>query len=78
MLNNRLKILINEKGVLQKNVAEYLKISANAYSFYEKGERIPNVETLNKLSDYYNISIDYILSKSNIKESTEDLIIMKL
>ncbi|WP_415298888.1 helix-turn-helix domain-containing protein [Clostridium perfringens] len=78
MLNNRLKSLRNEKGVLQKNVAEYLKISANAYSFYEKVERIPNVETLNKLSDYYNISIDYILSKSNIKESTEDLIIMKL
>lgn len=74
MLNNRLKSLRNEKGVLQKSVAEYLKISTNAYGFYEQGERIPNVETLNKLSDYYNISIDYILGKSNIKESAEDII----
>ncbi|EOU2112827.1 XRE family transcriptional regulator [Clostridium perfringens] len=74
MLNNRLKSLRNEKGVLQKDVAEYLKISTSAYGFYEQGKRIPDVETLNKLSDYYNVSIDYLLGKSNIKESAEDII----
>ncbi|TBX17484.1 transcriptional regulator [Clostridium perfringens] len=74
MLNNRLKSLRNEKGVLQKDVAEYLKISTSAYGFYEQGKRIPDVETLNKLSDYYNVSIDYLLGKSSIKESAEDII----
>ena len=74
MLNNRLKSLRNEKGVLQKDVAEYLKISTSAYGFYEQGKRIPDVETLNKLSDYYNVSIDYLLGKSNVKESAEDII----
>ncbi len=38
MLNNRLKSLRNEKGVLQKDVAEYLKISTSAYGFYEQGK----------------------------------------
>ena len=74
MLNNWLKSLRNEKGVLQKDVAEYLKISTSAYGFYEQGKRIPDVETLNKLSDYYNVSIDYLLGKSSIKESAEDII----
>ncbi|EGT0013131.1 helix-turn-helix transcriptional regulator [Clostridium perfringens] len=74
MLNNRLKSLRNEKVVLQKDVAEYLKISTSAYGFYEQGKRIPDVETLNKLSDYYNVSIDYLLGKSNIKESAEAII----
>ncbi|MGU8398308.1 helix-turn-helix domain-containing protein [Clostridium perfringens] len=74
MLNNRLKSLRNEKGVLQKDVAEYLKISTSAYGFYEQGKRIPDVETLNKLSDYYNVSIDYLLGKSNIKESAEYIV----
>ena len=74
MLNNRLKSLRNEKGALQKDVAEYLKISTSAYVFYEQGKRIPDVETLNKLSDYYNVSIDYLLGKSSIKESAEDII----
>lgn len=74
MLNNRLKSLRNEKGALQKDVAEYLKISTSAYGFYEQGKRIPDIETLNKLSDYYNVSIDYLLGKSNIKESAETIL----
>ena len=74
MLNNRLKFLRNEKGVLQKDVAEYLNISTSAYGFYEQGKRVPDTETITKLSNYYNVSIDYLLGKSNIKESAEELL----
>ena len=74
MLSNRLKKLRNEKGVLQKDVAQYLQISASAYGFYEQGKRFPDPETIDKLSDYFNVSIDYLLGKSNIKESAEELL----
>lgn len=74
MLNNRLKSLRNEKNVLQKDVADYLKISTSAYGFYEQGKRVPDTETITKLANYYNVSIDYLLGKSDIKESADDLI----
>ncbi|WP_349405185.1 helix-turn-helix domain-containing protein [Clostridium perfringens] len=33
-------------------------MSTSSYGFYDQGKRIPDVETLNKLSNYYNVSID--------------------
>lgn len=74
MLSNRLKELRNEKGVLQKDVAQYLKISTTAYGYYEQGKRSPDPETIDKLSDYYHVSTDYLLGKSDIKESAEELL----
>lgn len=74
MLNIRLKELRNEKGVLQKDIAKFLKISTTAYGYYEQGKRSPDPETINKLSDYFNVSVDYLLGKSDIKESAEDIL----
>ncbi|EOU1841398.1 helix-turn-helix transcriptional regulator [Clostridium perfringens] len=74
MLNIRLKDLRSEKGVLQKDIAQFLKISTTAYGYYEQGKRSPDPETLNKLSDYFNVSTDYLLGKSDIKESADQLL----
>ena len=66
---NRIKELRNEKGLLQSDVAEYIGKSERIVGFYEKGERDPNTDTLIKLSELFNVSIDYILGKSNIRNS---------
>ena len=67
MLTERLKELRYEKNVLQKDVANYLNITTSAYGFYEQGKRIPDSETLTKLANYFNVSLDYLVGKTNMK-----------
>lgn len=70
MLSEILKDLRKEKGVLQKDVANYLNITASAYGFYEQGKRVPDAETITKLAKYFNVSTDYLLNNDtkNISE----------
>ena len=60
-----LKELRIAKGISQKEIADYLGVSVAAYSLYERGNREPNIATLKKIADYYNISIDYLLDLDN-------------
>lgn len=55
--------LRKEKGVTQKDLAEYLQISRQAYANYEAGNRNPDFETLIKISEYFEVSVDYLLGK---------------
>ena len=57
----RLKELREEKGVSQKQIADYLNIKQNTYSQYETGKRQLPIDVLIKLSRYYNVTTDYIL-----------------
>ncbi|MBE6667666.1 MAG: helix-turn-helix transcriptional regulator [Ruminococcaceae bacterium] len=50
-----------KKGYNQLKVAMDLNISREAISFYETGKRSPDVEMLIKLSENFNISIDYLI-----------------
>ncbi len=56
-----LKAIRKKKGYNQLKVAMDLSISREALSFYENGKRNPDIEMLCKLSDYYNVSIDYLI-----------------
>ena len=49
------------KGFSQLKVAMDLSISREAISFYENGKRSPDVDMLIKLSQYFNVSIDYLI-----------------
>ena len=72
MFSQRLKKLRAEKGVVQKDVANYLNITTSAYGFYEQGKRVPDTEIMIKLSDYFNVSLDYLLGKTDIRNYTDD------
>lgn len=69
MFSKRLKELRKEKQVHQKDIAEYLGITPNAYGLYERGERKPNPDTLLMLADYFDVSVDYLLGRSDIRTS---------
>jgi len=60
----RIKLLRNEKGILQKDIAEYLGLHVRTYQYYESGELEPNLATLNKLADYFQVSTDYLLGRT--------------
>lgn len=66
---NRIKELRNEKGLLQSDVAKYIGKSERIVGFYEKGERDPNTDTLIKLAELFDVSIDYILGKSDCRNT---------
>lgn len=56
-----LKELRNKKGVSQQIVADYLEITRQAYSNYESGNREPDNETLLKLAEFFETTVDALL-----------------
>lgn len=66
---NRLKLL----GLNQNDIASFLSISVPAYSYYENEKRDIPTEVLGKLSNFYNVSTDYILGLTNERKEKNDL-----
>lgn len=56
-----------DNGYTQKQIAAYLGISQNTYSQYEVGVLNYSVDTLEKLADFYGVSVDYLLGRTNEK-----------
>ena len=56
-----------DQGYTQKKVAEYLGVSQNTYSQYEIGILNYPIEVLEKLADFYEVSGDYLLGRTNTK-----------
>ncbi len=59
----RLKQLRVKSGKTQKETADMVKIQPSTYSGYENGNRTPDLETLNVIADYFNVSIDYLFGR---------------
>lgn len=71
--HERLRGLREERQLLQKNIAKYLNISASDYGFYEQGKNTPDNETLKLLADFFKVSTEYLLGRSDIRKSYEPL-----
>jgi transcriptional regulator with XRE-family HTH domain len=65
ILGTRLTQARKEKNVLQKFVADKIGISAQVMANYEKGNREPNISTLNELAQYYGVTVDYLTGNSD-------------
>ena len=64
----RLKELRRKKGISQLKLAMDLSICQNSISRYETGEREADYNTLILLADYFNVSIDYLLERTDNPE----------
>ena len=64
----RLKNLRKERGITQLQLALALNLNQNAISRYENGEREADYETLIRFADYVNVSIDYLLERTDNPE----------
>ncbi|EAC5167531.1 XRE family transcriptional regulator [Listeria monocytogenes] len=65
MFGNRLKQLRKNNNKTQEDISKILGISRGAYSHIENGRNEPDMETLVKLADIFEVSTDYLLGKSN-------------
>lgn len=62
---SRIKEIRNERNLSQKEIADYLCINQSTYSKFELNKATIPIEILNKLSNYYNVSLDYLLKITN-------------
>ena len=54
-----------DRDIKQKEIAQYLNVSQNTYSQYETGVIALTAEVLIKLAEYYGVSVDYLLDRTN-------------
>ncbi|MGN0485926.1 MAG: helix-turn-helix domain-containing protein [Acutalibacteraceae bacterium] len=60
----RLKEIRKSRGITQLKLAMDLNISQNSISRYETGEREADYDTLIRIADYFNVSLDYLLERT--------------
>ena len=64
----RIRDLREDTDKKQQEVASYLGCDQSLYSKYERGERVFPLEYADRLADFYGVSVDYLLGRTEIKE----------
>ena len=65
--SERLKSLRAEKGWSQQRLADELKLSKSSVNMYERGEREPGFETMEAIADTFNVDMDYLYGRTDVK-----------
>ncbi|QMV43213.1 helix-turn-helix domain-containing protein [Cohnella cholangitidis] len=71
-IGSRLAFLRDQRGLTQEELASSLGISRAALSHYEKNRREPDTETLGKVADLFQVSIDYLVGRTSQSNVTLD------
>jgi transcriptional regulator with XRE-family HTH domain len=67
MYENRLRDVREDRDLKQRDIAELLKVHQTTYSDYELGRLNIPVAVLHTLADFYGVSVDYLLGRTNSK-----------
>ena len=67
MTYKRIRELREDHDLTQVYMAHYLNVNQRTYSRYENGERSVPLELLCRIADYYKVSVDYLLERTDIK-----------
>ena len=65
VFSGRLLLLRIERNLSQKELAQYLSITSQAVTMMEKEKRIPSFEVLCKIADFFDVSLDYLVGRSD-------------
>ena len=68
MIFKNIRGLREDRDLKQREIAEMLGVSQNTYSQYETGIIALTDQVLIKLADFYNVSVDYLMDRTSIKE----------
>ncbi len=64
-LTERMRELRKERHLRQEDIAAELDIATTTYCRYELGMREPNASLLDQMADYYDVSVDYLLGRTD-------------
>ncbi len=70
MLSINIKEIRIRKNLTQSEVATALGVSSVVYSRYESGARQPSIETLIQMADIFGVTVDFLLGRKDIEDST--------
>ncbi len=69
MMYKRIRELREDHDLTQEYMAHYLNVIQRTYSRYERGERNIPPDVLCKIADFYHVSVDYLLERTDQKQS---------
>ena len=64
----RLKTLRLEHDLKQSELAKILEVSSSTIGMYEQGRRYADLETLTKIANHFNVSVDYLIGRTGIRK----------
>lgn len=70
---SRLRSLMKESGKTQQELADYLKKTRQAVSYYLDGQTSPDWKNIKKISTYFGVSSDYLLGLTDVKSTSTDI-----
>ncbi len=68
LFGERLRQLRKEAGFRQDELASSLNFARATISYYETGTRIPDIQKICIIADFFNVSVDYILGRTDMKK----------
>ena len=74
----RLKEIRKSQNLSQKDLAENLGYARTTISNYEQNTRIPSLETIAEIADFFDVSLDYLFGRTKIKNTFQNLILDKI
>ena len=75
--SDRLKKLRNEKGISQEELADILDINRTSVVHYENNEnRIPRNKRLQEIADFFNVSVDYLLDRTDERITPQERLLL--
>lgn len=73
VIGERINTLLGVKHKKQKELANYLGVTDNTISYFCSGKRTPNTAQIGRIADFFNVSADYLLGRSEAKTTDKDL-----
>lgn len=73
----RIKKLRIEKKLTQQELGNKFGLTSTGVSYWESGKANPSMDMINKLSDFFGVTIDYLIGKSKIDENDEGMILFR-
>ncbi|MEL7658917.1 MAG: helix-turn-helix domain-containing protein [Bacillota bacterium] len=64
-ISERLRELRASKSITQRELASQLNISSSSIAMYETGQRMPDADVLELFADYFNVTVDYLLGRTD-------------
>ena len=72
-IGERLRLLLDERDMTQGDLAKELSVVHATVSHYCSDKRIPDANTLERLADFFNVSVDWLLGRTDIKNPPETI-----
>ena len=73
VFSSRLRSLLEEKNISKQKLADEIGVSRQAISQYCDGSTVPNADKLLKIAEYFNVSLDYLVGKTEAKTDNKDV-----